>query len=344
MKKIMLNTLTSLLSLGAFGYAGSYTEVHSWATIVNGNGSGSHFAAISDGANTYHLLTLNSKPAITKVDAFGNATTLVSPSQWQTASGLTGITSFYNLGLEGDNLLFAESSSDNVWSVNINSGAITTWATKSAISSYLNIDMSSVALLANATSYNGDYYFYEGNSDSILKVNSSGILSNYLTQAQLDELSDAGSLSGGLAFDSQGNIIWGDATNDSLYSWNNISQVSEQVLSASQIAAVTGSSKAAFGDILQGIDGLVYFYETVSDNILSYDPSAPASTLNIVLSEADLLAGPAASDSVYSLAWYNDNLAFNVNGTKGFYVVPEPATVIILAGGSMLSLARRKRA
>jgi len=251
------------------------------------------------------------------------------------------VTGFINFSVDGDNIRFADSITDAVWNVDKNSGTITALASKAAIDDY--IGGTSPSLLSSGGAYNGDFYFYEGDTDSILKVDGSGTISTYVSDTQLTAAAGNDSVSSGLAFIASGKMIWGSSTSDSLYLWDEATASGSTLLSLGEITSVTGGTAAGFGDVLHAPDGKVYFYESKSDGIMSFDPADAANTLAYVLTEADLLAGPAASDNIFGLTWHGGKLAFNVSKEKGFYAIPEPGTwALILAGGLAMAMLRRR--
>lgn len=341
MKKMIL-LLAVMTLVAATVQAAAYQEVTSWNAIENGIGATSHYMSASDGSATYHHLALNDSPAITKVDSSGNVTTLVSPLQWAVATGgKTAMTAFNSFDVHGSNLLFADSHTDGIWAVDKNSGSITSWASSSAISGYTGF--ASAQLLTPGDAYSGKMYFYEGKSDSILSVGSNGVISTYLSDTQLTSVAGNDRVSGGMAFTSGGDLIWGSTTSDSLYMWDSAG-VGSTLLSKGDITALTGKAAAGFGDIYYASNDLVYFYESTSDSILSFDPTNAINTLKYELTEAQLLAGPAAYDNVFGLTEYEGELAFNTMGARGFYAVPEPATMLLLGFGGFALRMKRKRA
>ena len=336
MKKKIIATLIGLAAVSV--NAASYKEVTPWSTIENGNGSGTHFSAVTDGENTYHFLSLNNAPAITKVDALGNATTLVSSLDWGMATGTTALTAMQSVAVYKDKLIFAETGTDAIWSVDTNTGQLSSVVTKQVIDDY--IGGTGPTILSPASCYKGNMYFYEGDTDSFLVTNSLGYVETYISADQLTAVAGNAAVNGGIAFDGSGNLIWGNS-GDGIYSWS-CAGIGSTLLTETDISSVTGATGTSLmGDILYAPDGLVYFFESRSDSILSFDLSDPVGTLKTVLSEDDLLDGPADYDNVFKLSWYDDNLAFNVLGAKGYYAVPEPMTVAVLGAGA-LGLFRRR--
>lgn len=317
--------------------AASYDEVFSFAQVAGSTGSTFNFGAAVDGSAVY--FSVNSPAGITKVDGSGTSVVL-TPTDWAAASGgATGLTTWYAFENMGDYLVFGESSADQVWKVEKATGAISAVATTTDIQAVTGLTKTS--LLASKGTLGDDYYCYEGESDSILKVNvPTGAVSMVATKAQLDTFIDSTKVSGGLAFDAAGAVYFGETTADGIFKWDGAS--GSTVLSVSEITAVSGGADASFGDILYGEDGLMYFSETKSASILSFDPANPAATLGTVLSKDDLLAGPMAGSNISGLAWYDGRLAFTGMGKYGFYSVPEPATFGLLLGMLGLALLRRR--
>jgi hypothetical protein len=353
-----LNVLVVMLAVATFAIAAPYLEIHDWATVENGTGATSHFSSASEAGNTYHQLSLSSSPAITKVDPAGNATTLVDTLAWAIATGgSTSMTGFYGFGIDGDYLQFAESSSDAVWRVNKNTGAISAFASSADILSHtqsVDPSITSVQLLSSNAPSGGKHYFYEGQTDSILVADGTSV-GTYVSSADLVSLTGSDTVSGGMALDGSGNLIFASNSSDSMFAWSDSLMSGFEVLSTAAITAVTGASSAGFGDIFFAPDGFIYFYESAADSILRFNPTFGPGSLSTVLTEAELLAGPAGSDLIFGLSWYDGpglgiydvgvpgELAFNVNGSKGFYAVPEPTTALIFAIGGLGLLRRRLR-
>lgn len=330
-------TLVGLALLSSSAMAVSYTEIVSWNQLHGSLAGTSHFGAVVEGDTSYHAISLSGSPGITKVENIGGVqatTTLVSTLDWFLATGNTSLTPFYGLGISGSYVQFGDSNSDAVWRVDKSTGAITEYVSNAQIMAYTGA--SSAALLSSGnTSPDGEYVFFEGSSDSILKTSGAGTLTTLVDAATLLSVTGTNSASGGITEDAAGTVYWGDNSSDGMWMRDSGGTITSALLEA-EIVAVTNEADPGFGDIFYAPDGKVYFYETRSDSIMKFDPADPAGTLAFAIQEDDLLAGPMGSDNVVSLTWYDGNLAFHTFNDSGLYALPEPASLVLIALAGLL--------
>lgn len=337
----------------------TYEPIVNWAEATgNTTGSTALYAAFAEGNTAYCALSLASNPRFTRVDNLDQAvrttTELVTPAQWIAAGSqvytgsITGVTPFYGFASSGDYLQFGDSITDSVWRVHKQTGAITAYVSRAQIKNYTGSTASSMASLLTGgdTAPDGEYVFWEGNTDQILKTTGPGTVTTFISQAALASLGGTPAATS-IGFDSNGVMYWTNSTNDSVYKRDTDGNLST-ILSPALISAVTGNSSITFKDIFAAPDGYVYFQENSSAHILRFAKADPAGTLEIYLSKTDLESGPAVGGTnVYQLSWYQNRLAFNIHsttGAKGFYaVVPEPATLSLLALSGLAVLRRRSR-
>jgi hypothetical protein len=350
-KRITAGAAAVAVMIAVPAMGAGYLEVVPWG-VINSPAPGTssqHYAWVIDGTTSYHQLGTGSDTRITKVTDFATApvaTELMSQGAWSAATGKSTLTGFYGMGQVGNSLQFGDSSTDAVWRVDKADGTISSYISNATILAHQQIahpDQTGASLLtSNAVTLTGEHVMYESTGDDILISTGEQSLTTLVTADQLTALQGNSSVSGGLGYDLAGSLYWGNSTNDAMYKRASDGTLS-LVLSQADIIAATGATAAGFGDNYgEMADGLIYFYDTTSDSILSFDPGDPANTLATVLSEADLLGGPGAGDGVYEIGEYDGVLAFNLNGERGLYAIPEPASLTLLALGGLAVLRRRR--
>ena len=346
-----LVTTLLLVTLAAAAPGAAYREVLSWSGITGPGGSLVHYGTIVDSTTAYNFLSLQAPGStdygritkVTDLDAAETYAELLSTAQWNLASGTNSLTGYYGHGFSGDYLQFGEGSTDAVYRVHKSTAAVSQYVTKANITAHTGRTNAAITA-AQTVGADGQQYFYDSISDSILQTTAANSVATYITEAQLIATAGNDTVSGGLTFDPADNLYWASNSSQTIYTWNGATGAT--VLTPAQITAVTNEASAGFGDILYAPDGNIYFYETASDAIMSFDITAPAATLALVCTEAQLLAGPAASAAVGQLTWYDNNIAWNITGTtgiQGFYTIPEPTTLLLLSLATLTTLARRKK-
>ncbi|MEM9252119.1 MAG: PEP-CTERM sorting domain-containing protein [Planctomycetota bacterium] len=342
-RSLIAASAAAAVAVAGLGSAQPYTQVADLPTLLDPGTSGFLDTVAVDGDEFYVFgrsfgSVVGSGDSLTKFDAALTPTVLINDTEWGNAAS-NQLAGFYGARVVGDNIVFVNFFDNTVYSVNKNSGAISTVAAPAGTNLTSN----------NAVASDGTVYAYDGTADEILAISPGGVVTTAVTNATLTSGLGTDLVSGGfevvgtdlyVARDSTNAIIAFDLTSPGDFS---------TVIDASAVETVTVDSDGDidFEDIFFAPDGLVYFFEDDSDAIISFDPANPAGTVTQVLSLEQLNAGPGTSN-VDQFGWYDGQLAWtdqdDRNDAGGFFVVPEPATAALLAIGAGLIAVRRRRA
>lgn len=258
-------------------------------------------------------------------------TELMDTAAWQAAGATSDIGGFFGTSVVdrgfGDKVRFLNFFDNAVWEVDTTTGATVRTIDEATINAFT---LGSVNLSASNTMLaDGTAIAYDGTSDSILQITTGGFVFNQVSAAELTALTGSANLSGtGFALVGA-DLYFGSNSGDALYKWNVITDSGSVVYDTAALEALSDDidGSAGIDDVYFAPDGLVYFYEDDADYIYSFDPTNPAGSLAVVLTEAELNAGPG-SDGVGQFSWWNGNLAWT-DASDGFYAIPEPTTAVL---------------
>jgi hypothetical protein len=328
-------------------------------TVVEGTTTYHHVAQLTDAAKDLEInKTINTGTS----PSTSNLTTLAS---WTADIGAPTQSRVGNaLGVEivGDYIQFPESQNDHVVRIHKDTGTVSIHTSAADIKAVTGLTSIAVTNFSGM-SPDGESLFYESASNTILQTAGPGALTTLVTSADLAAV--GATVKSGLTYDGAGNLYWGDDAGDhnTAPAGDRIFRRSpggaiETILDANDFLAlgITDNRATFGGDMYYGPDGLIYLrYGRTGEGslgIYSFDPSLadPASSLAIVLSEADLISGPAGLNAAnagftYHMSWWNGYLAFTKEperGTQGYFALPEPASLLFIVLGA-LGLLRRSR-
>ena len=317
-----------------------YLEIFNEAEAAGGVNSPSLNTVASDGSVAYAITNGDGANDVGSVVSFDGSTftTVSTVAQWQATGSTNDIFGLGGAGVVGNALRFIHSLDNVVYEVDLGTGAVSEVVSKAAIDAAAGVNANVSAVFETLS--DGTIYSVESQSDQVLVISPGNAVSVEINTADFAAANGGTSIGGiGVLGDT---VLVGSNSNDELWAWDTVANTASVVLTEAQIESATDDvdGNAGFGDIFAAPDGLVYFYESDSDFLLSYDPSDPAGTLSAVVTETAFNAGPG-SDTINQLSWYNGAIAWT-DTSLGYYTVPEPTTallgVIALAG-----LAARRR-
>ncbi|GMU21910.1 MAG: hypothetical protein AMXMBFR13_19980 [Phycisphaerae bacterium] len=311
-----------------------------------------HKFTVVDGTTTYHHVCQLKDAArdleINKtIDTGGSPVTsnLVTLASWTEdigAPNLGRVGPALGVEIVGDYIQFPDNLMNQVVRIHKVTGEVSVYVSKADIMAVTGTPDLTVTKWSGM-SPEGESVFYEEDSNSILQTNGPGAVVTVVSSA---ELTAAGvyMVESGLTYDGAGNLYWGDDTGD-----NNTVPVGDRIFRRAPDGTITSIinahnfqdlgisvDRAIFtGDMYYAPDGLIYFRygknTSGSLGIYCFNPASPdpASTLAIVLSEADFLAGPSGAISqwagaTYHMSWWDGRLAFTKEaerGVQGYFVV-----------------------
>jgi len=167
--------------------------------------------------------------------------------------------------------------------------------------------------------------FYDERSDCVLQVTSDGVLSIFISKAELQNAMNANYtnfISGGMDFDKDGNFYWtssrsGSSGNGCIYR-RTTDGVFSKIITENEIREMTPTSvysAVAFNDLYAAPDGYLYFYDRRQDvdAIMCFAPDEP-NNLTIFLTRSELIDGPAQIDNIDVFNHYGPFLSFSIIG------------------------------
>lgn len=321
-------------------------EVFSEAEAANGDSSLTFLetVAVDASGTAYAFLRDTSATDLGGVNAFDGIsfTTISTPADWAATGSSFDIAAGNGVAIiPGDVARFVSFFDNNVYNMDLTTGAVTEFVSKATIDAAAGFGVSVNLTAVNEVTADGTIYMIDSVSDQLLKVDTAGNVTVEIDTADLDALLGGTSIGGiGVSGDT---IYLGSNSDDQLVAWDTVSKTGSVVLTTAEIEAVTDDidGRAGFGDIFAAPNGLVYFYESDSDYLLAFGASNPAGSIVSIISEAEFTAGPS-SDTINQLAWYDGNIAFT-DGSIGFYTIPAPTGALAGLAGLTLLVTRRRR-
>jgi len=299
----------------------------------------------------YVQVSFQNVPQINRIEHLSGGqvvTRLMHPANWLAASGENAMTTWYGFEATSNYLQFADTYSDGIWRVDKNTGDLSCYVSKSSVTNTIDSTNGYRFLATYVTSPNtGETIFYNPDSFYLMTTAGSNVVKTFISNAQLSNAFGNTRCAGGMTFDPNDNLYWGQYESNRYRIYAGIHKrdtngVLSVLLTKAQMDAVAGANYPAIGDIFYAPDGQLYIYKykTFHGCIITCDPAAtnPAATLRMFMSETDLTNSAAQSWQVGEMGWYKGGLAWHhffmgePRRTGIFAVVPTNEPVLVVSG------------
>ncbi len=314
-------------------------ELVPWALADGGVGSFKVQAHVIEGDTAYITFSSGANSQIVRIDNLHGTqvrTQLVSGAQWTATTGASLINGAYGLGVVGDYLEMADSSSRAVWRIHKQTGTIASYVSYARL---LQLTGKADALLTSANAVNpdsGEITYFEARTRSFVTTGGSNVVSYLITALEMTNLCGSSSVGDGATYDASQNFYWGNNDRDTIFMRTSTGTL-QTSLSSNAIYAVVGTNLATFGALhYLANNNLLYFMERSSGAIMAYEPGAadPGSTLQVFVDRDTLTnsvcgtsnLGCIKSDSAYLTF---NNLNNDSNSNCLYRVIPEPAALAL---------------
>ncbi|MEM9419659.1 MAG: hypothetical protein AAGA25_11510 [Planctomycetota bacterium] len=340
-KTLLAGCIATGVSASVFGQA--YFEVFDEAEAANGDATLTFLETVTVGPDgtAYAFLRDTTTADVGGITAFDGSgfTNVMTPADWTTFGSTQDYAAGNGVGIASGKARAISSFDNNVYEVDIATGVVSEAVSAATLDVASGVSSNFTAVFE--TTSDGTIYALESVSDQVLAITPGNVVSVEINTASFAALLGGTSI-GGIGVN-QDVLYLGSNSSDQLLAWDTTTNTGSVVLTTAQIEAVTDDvdGRAGFGDIFYAPDGLVYFYESDSDYLLSFNPLDAANTLAVVLTEAEFTAGPG-SDTINQLSFFDGNIAWTDTGI-GYYTIPEP-TAAVLLGMTGLAFMRRRRA
>lgn len=358
-----MNFKTSVATLVAFVLAGTAAEASYIQLVdrdtINGGDNTTLISGTIVGTTGFAMLSGGGNHRIVRIDDIGGTNSisvLTNTAAINTALGLTPNGISGTLLASGSDLIILENTTDQVVKIDQSTGVASLLLDDATINALPGVSGEASILFGDINPVNGNPYFFEADTDSIIQVTGVNQVtfefsSNLLAAVTGDDTPS------GLAIDENGVFYFGQNSgteNASFFAFSG--PLGQTLFTESDIQAAQGVlGDTTFSSTAFTVVGdKVVFANTGSpDNFISFDadPTTALASLEVVLTEQELLAGPASSDAAVAFTSFNGNIAWvNLlngpnNAVAGFYAfVPEPGSALLtIVMASLAAIGRGRR-